>query len=54
MNYMGVIMEAEKRRKEVIVMAKARDDGSPRIYNTRIMAATTAWHLWENEIRKYI
>lgn len=42
---------SRKTRKEVIVMATARDDGSLLIYNTRIMVAMTVWHCWENEIR---
>lgn len=40
--------ESRKTRREVIVMATARDDGSSLIYNTRTMVATPAW---ENVIR---
>ena len=39
---------SRKTRKEVIVMAAARDDGSSLICARRIMVATAAWRCGEN------
>lgn len=39
---------SKKTRKEVIVMAAARDDGSALICTMRIMVATAAWCCGEN------
>lgn len=39
---------SRKTRKEVIVMAAARDDGSALICTMRIMVATAAWCCGEN------
>lgn len=42
---------SRKTRKEVIVMATARDDDSSLFYNMRTIVATTTWCRWETEIR---